>query len=373
MCAEIGEYAPALSQPTILMEPGCYRVKIKNISDVMEFFSSQTSNFFCNTSGNGEAEHTKIPILNTMNTYQFWLFAVIVIMAGVCNNSLFTMADTACYESLQKTGSDYGKQRLWGAISWGVIAPFAGFVNDYTNSYVTGWCLMGILCVLEIWNISRVDLVKPHFSQNILKDIGIVMQSKEFMLFTFGVFMNGIATGIIWFYLSYFFSDIGGNRLMIGLAHTIQCFAGELPFMFYSEWMIKKLGHFNIVTLAIFMHFLRFLWYSYFRNPWMMLPIESVHGFTYGSFYAAMTSYAKLSAKPGTEATTQSVLCTCYEGFGAGLGCVLAGISFDAYGGFNTFFYASMCCACAALINFASTVYLQRRGKTISFSSHVVT
>ncbi|GFY79316.1 major facilitator superfamily domain-containing protein 6 [Trichonephila inaurata madagascariensis] len=66
------------------------------------------------------------------------------------------------------------------------------------------------------------------------------------------------------------------------------------------------------------------------------------YGFTYGLFYVAVASYAKLSAKPGTEATTQAVLFTTHDSLGAGLGCVLAGIGFDTFGGHKTFLFASI-------------------------------
>ncbi|XP_054712624.1 uncharacterized protein LOC129222180 [Uloborus diversus] len=304
---------------------------------------------------------------NVFQTYQFWLFTLFLIISQTCTDALFTLSDTACYEILQNTKSDFGRQRLWGAMSWGIIAPIAGFLNDFTNSYYPSWSIMAILTALQLWNLARVDLVKPQPSQNILKDIRNVLGSLEFIAFLGGVLMNGMATSLIWFHLSWFFVSLGGNRLLVGLSQTIQCFV-EIPFMFFSNNVIERLKHFNVVTLALFCHGIRFFWYSYFQNPWFMLPIESLHGLTYGVYFPAMTAYGKSNSKPGMEATIQSVLAASYEG-GAGLGCVLSGIAFDRFGGQTTFFYAGIFCSLASLINIASTIVINRRNVSLEITT----
>ncbi|KFM67349.1 Major facilitator superfamily domain-containing protein 6, partial [Stegodyphus mimosarum] len=302
-------------------------------------------------------------------TYQFWVFLFILMISGACVNALFTLSDTACYESIQKTGADFGQLRLWGAFGWGIIAPFAGFLNDYTGDYVAAWCVMAIMCAVDLCIISKLDLVKPEFSKNILKDVGTVFRSKEFLIFELGVLMNGIGTGIVWFYLVWFLTTIGGTRLLAGLTQTLQCFIGEIPFMFFSGWIIKRIGYMNVLTLALMGYCLRFFWYSNLYNPWLVLPIECMHGFTYGIFYAGVTAFGKLSAKPGTEATTQAIVCSTHEGLGAGLGCVIAGIGFDYLGAHRTFFCAGIFTGCGMLINIAFTIMLQRRKKVVNVTS----
>lgn len=247
-------------------------------------------------------------------TYQFWAFAICLLIATTCFSAEFTVSDTACYESIQ--GNDYGQQKFWGPLGWGFMAPFAGYLNDYTENYLASWCLFAFITALQMWNLSRMNLIKPAFSQNILKDMKTVFSSAEFLCFEAGVLLNGMFTGIIWYYLIWFIISIGGNKLVIGLAQTIQNLFGEVPAFYFSGWLIEKIGHFNLVSLALICHGVRFFFYSYLHNPWWILPIECLQAFTYGSFYAAMTSYGKLNAKPGTEATTQSILSITFEALG---------------------------------------------------------
>ncbi|GIY45245.1 major facilitator superfamily domain-containing protein 6 [Caerostris darwini] len=302
-------------------------------------------------------------------TYQFWICALVFVLLNACVNAIFTLSDTACCESIKKNGADFGKQRLWGAIGWGLLAPVGGILRDYTGDYIITFIIFGILSIVMLWNISKLDLVKPQFSKNILKNIGTIMKSSEFLCFEVGVLINGIGLGFIWFYLLWFLISIGGNRLLCGLTQTVQCFVGELPFMFFSGWILKKIGYFNITTLSLLSYCVRFFWYSVIKDPWLVLPIEWVHGITYGVFYTSVASYAKKSARPGTEATTQAVVFATYDGLGSGIGNIVAGLGFDYLGAQWTFFYSSIFFGCCAIISTCYT-FLQRNKKKIELDEN---
>ncbi|PRD30269.1 UNVERIFIED_CONTAM: Major facilitator superfamily domain-containing protein 6 [Trichonephila clavipes] len=306
--------------------------------------------------------------VSEFKTLSFWLSTLFLSTAMICSNSLFTLSDTACCESVAKTGADFGRQRLWGAISWGLISPISGILVDYTGDYLASWILMAIIYALTLWNIKGIDMVKPTFSQNILKDVGKVLKSKEFLSYLLGVFMNGISTGFVWFYLMLFLNEIGASRFLLGMAQCVQAFVGEIPCMFFSGWFIKKFGYFNILTLSLLSYWIRFMWYSYLYNPWLVLPVEWLHGISYGVYYPAVAAYAKLSAKPGTEATTQAVLFTTHEGIGAGIGCILAGFSFDAVGPHRTFFNMSFFTAGGMALNIILYFCIWRRKGSINVS-----
>ncbi|GBN13411.1 Major facilitator superfamily domain-containing protein 6-A [Araneus ventricosus] len=281
-------------------------------------------------------------ITSDFQTIQFWLFALLFTVSNICENANFTLVDTACCESIQKTNGDFGKLRLWGNIGWGLITPIGGLLNDYTGGYISAWILMAIMLFLFMWHITQLDLVKPHFSQNILSDIGTIFRSKEFLAFELVNLMNGVGIGIIWFYLIWFLTTLGGSKFLGGLTIAVESFLGAIPCMFFSGWLIRKIGHYQILSAALLVYGLRFLFFSYLYDPWWVLPVEISHGITYGLYYTVIASYGKLSSKPGTEATTQSILFTTHEGLGAGLGCVFAGMGFDYFGTHLTFFFISI-------------------------------
>lgn len=70
------------------------------------------------------------------------------------------------------------------------------------------------------------------------------------------------------------------------------------------------------MSLVLFAFGIRFLLYSTLTNPWWCLPIELLHGPTYGLFYATMASYASMIAPPGTDTTVQGLVGAIFEGIG---------------------------------------------------------
>lgn len=108
----------------------------------------------------------------------------------------------------------------------------------------------------------------------------------------------------------------GALKLLQGLIMGVQCFGGEIPFFFLSGWFIQKLGHVNAMSLVIGVFGIRYILYYTVVNPWLFLPIELLNGFTFGIFYATMTSYASRVAPPGTEATMQGIVGAAFEGIG---------------------------------------------------------
>ncbi|KAI8431048.1 hypothetical protein MSG28_001115 [Choristoneura fumiferana] len=79
-----------------------------------------------------------------------------------------------------------------------------------------------------------------------------------------------------------------------------------LMFVFMMGYILKRLGHVNMMSLVLFAFGVRFILYSLLTNPWWVLPIEMFQGITFGMFYPTMASYAKVVSPPGTETTVQT-------------------------------------------------------------------
>lgn len=120
-------------------------------------------------------------------------------------------------------------------------------------------------------------------------------------------------------------SVFGSIKTIEGLVGVIQCFLGEAPSFFFGGWIINKIGHAHSISLVFAAIGLRYTLYSILVNPWWSIPIEVLQT-QFGLFYATMTSYAKVNAPPGVEATMQGVLCAACEGIGLYLQFTLFGV-----------------------------------------------
>uniref|UniRef100_A0A2R5L782 Putative transporter n=1 Tax=Ornithodoros turicata TaxID=34597 RepID=A0A2R5L782_9ACAR len=298
---------------------------------------------------------------------QFWLFALFRIISGMGFGVAISLADTATYSILKANKEDYGKQRLWGTIGWGAMAPVVGLLNDLlTNGsshvdYSPGFYILGAFAVLDILVLFFfLDIPATSPSDQLLKDVSSVLAKPRAIFFIFSVFNMGCLMGLIWSYALWYLQDLGASSTLLGLNLAVQCFGGEVPVLFFSGWIIRKIGYGKAVSLSIAGVVLRFGVYSFGTNPWAMLPVEITHGLCFGLVYAALTTYASVSAPPGTEATMQGILSGTFEGLGVGTGTLVCGQLFNLVGGRQTmyiFFIYSVVCL---LVHVCADFFLSR-------------
>lgn len=257
-------------------------------------------------------------VASDFTTYQFWIFFVFTVIAETTLSSLLYLTSVACYEILGPHMDLYGRQRLFGTISWGIICSLAGIVNDGLGSknFISGYYLMAVFLIIDIIIVFFNDIHKSHISTNISSDIAKILKSKEIAVFALGIVFIGFLTNVIVVYEFWFLEDMGASQTLLGLSIAVQCLLGEVPFMFFSGWFVTKFGHF-LCFAGVFAAFaLRLLLYSLLQNPWFVLPIEVLNGGTYGLYHVTMASFSKVKAPKGMEGTLIGVFGGLYDGLG---------------------------------------------------------
>ncbi|CAH1390736.1 unnamed protein product [Nezara viridula] len=286
-----------------------------------------------------------------MGTSVFWIAFVLVIFHKVAGSLVQSFSDAFCFILLGDKPQNYGAQRLWGAVSWGVFAFIIGIVVDkfskgMPNKNFTPCYYMFI--VLQLLDFVIVLNIKAKFtkkSKNLMNDMKKLFTDLRICLFMFWCFLGGVYCAIIWNFLFWFIEDLASNSpgfdksqlsTLQGLMLTVQCYLGEIPFLFVSGWIIKKVGPPKSMVIVLFCISLRFLLYSSLTDPWWVLPIEVLNGITFGIFYAVMVTYASSISPPGTEATVQNIVGALFEGGGLSIGSLIGGYMFKKIGSSKT-------------------------------------
>lgn len=298
---------------------------------------------------------------NIYKTPQFWLFLLFLTIAWVSSGVTTSLSDAACYELLEERNDLYGKQRLWGTVGWGIFSLFTGFLNDLITgtspdkNYSASFYMLAILMTLDLIIVINSNIKNAKLSGITCRNVCLLFSQIRVIIFSITVFIIGALTGLHWAYFFWYMTHLKADQLVMGLALGIESFVGELPFFFFAGKIIGKLGHVNTINLTLFSFSIRYLLYSVIYDPWLVLPVELLQGPTYGIFYTTMTSYAKLIAPVGTEATIQGILGGLFEGLGIAVGSLLSGLNVDYNGTHDTFqkagLIAIVCCLLHLIVN----------------------
>ncbi|KAM3968456.1 uncharacterized protein ACR2FA_005633 [Aphomia sociella] len=286
----------------------------------------------------------------TEYTKEFWLFFLLMIISWIGQAVVVTFADAICFNLLGDKISHYGKQRLWGSVGFGIFSLTTGTLIDLFSEgafkdYTVAFILMFVFLFGDVIVSCFVKTDTTKMSMNILADVGTLLSSLPTFIFMLWTIAVGLCTGLIWQFLFWHLEDIGSLscdgsdyiKTLQGLVSAIQTFGGEIPFLFVSGYILRKVGHINMMTIVLFAFGIRFILYSFLTNAWWVLPIEMLQGITFGMFYPTMTSYANVVSPPGAETTVQGLVGAVFEGVGTSLGSFIGGQLYKYYGGWTTF------------------------------------
>ena len=237
-----------------------------------------------------------------------------------------------------KRQGDYGKQRVWGTVGWG-LASFAvglgsqvGLKNSIcAPDFSLYFYLFGGFTALSV--VFAIGIAVGHKSDhNRIKEqetsfwfrLRLLLKNPRVVLFLLAAWLIGMLMSVIENFLFWFIEDLGGGQTIMGLSVLVMS-VGEIPAFILSGHLISRIGYMATLCLTFICYAVRFVAYSFITIPWTVLPVELLHGVTYALRSAAIVSYARAVAPKGLEATAQTLFEGVLTGLGGGCGGVLGG------------------------------------------------
>ncbi|XP_065296258.1 major facilitator superfamily domain-containing protein 6-like [Dermacentor albipictus] len=292
------------------------------------------------------------------NNTNFWVYTVSAILGFALAAALNNVGDAAVSNALGSDIEVFGRQRLFGTLSYGIASPLIGYLVDVASressvtDYRPGFYVFAGAMLLDMILILAVPRMRVgEVSVNFFKDIGVLLSSPEILLFTLFTFLAGSMMGLLNAFETWFLEDLGTPTYLIGLTKTVQCFGAEPVLFFLSTYILKKIGYFYSYSIAFLLFACKALGYSFLRNVWGSLAVNIVGGAIFPMVYAAMAVFAKKKARPGTAASMVCILGANYDGLGSAAGSLVGGLSIDKIGAGQTFRYFGFSSVAAAFLS----------------------
>ncbi|CAB0006430.1 unnamed protein product [Nesidiocoris tenuis] len=291
------------------------------------------------------------PIISDSSVFgqaAFWLFAVFIIVPRVAASSVNSLGDSICFKLLGDRPNDYGYQRMWGAAGWGLIAFVTGVIVDkmsegkFGKDYTAAYYLSAFLMLCDLIVASRLSCSVTVKPPSIFKNVKQVLTGNpRFLLYLVIIVFCGIFSALIWSFLFWFIEEVAGEdgcsdlswvKTLDGLTLAVHCYLGEIPFFWVSGWMLKHIGHAHCMTIVLLAFSIRFVAFYFLTSAWWILPVETLNGVTFATFYSTMTTYANALTPPGMQGTIQGFVAAVFE-VGIAIGSVTGGYIYDKWGG----------------------------------------
>lgn len=298
---------------------------------------------------------TLVIVLVLSGTHTFgWLIPVIVGYAFFAA-PIMPLVDNTVMTMLGPRKDQYGKQRLWGALGWGTAAPVIGFLIERSGLQ---WVFWGYLILMfgglvVSW---QLPVSQDGTSSSFWAGLRLLLTKRAWLLFLAMVFMGGMGLALISNFLFLYLDRLEASKTLMGLSLTFGTFS-ELPVMFFADRLLKRWGAQGLLIFALTALVIRIFAYSLMSAPWVVLPIQLLHGSTFSALWVAGVSYADEMAPPGLGATAQGVFTGVFMGLSSACGSLIGGVLYDSLGGAVMFRWAAV----GVLVGLGCFILLEKR------------
>jgi predicted MFS family arabinose efflux permease len=284
----------------------------------------------------------------------FVLIFILEFISNICTATTMPIVEAITLETVEKDETKYGHQRVWGSIGFGLTATAVGGVVFLIGMYKTCpvvhftdfnpyfyFYFVSISCC-AVSSFFLKNAAPPESPKNLIKKVlRAAFGSGHVVIFFVVMFVTGMLTGIYEaFVFLYFHKMLNATPISVGLSVTVACLLAETPMMFFSGKIMTLISQSGCLCIALFAWAVRFFLYTIIDNCWLQIPIEMLHGLTFGLLHPAASTFAAKVSPPGTTATMQSITQSVHFGISKGLGSMLGGAILSSTN-FQSLFYFS--------------------------------
>lgn len=281
----------------------------------------------------------------------FWSFFVVFCFFSISLAAIFSLSNLGVLEILKDQKGQYGKIRFWGSLGF-LISSF--FLSSLFNIFdkrmlFVFFAVCIIISFLTIASFPERENQAYRFSFSHLKAI----KNSEFWFLVFFTLLFQISFPALDVYLGILMRDLNASASQIGLAWAIGVLF-ELPVMYFSSRLLKKLNVYNFLLLGVLSGIVRWTVYYFSDSLYLIYLVQPLHGLSFTCLYNGGIYYVEHRFSSELSGSVQNI----YDGLsrllGYFLGMLLLGWVFDFYGIRNVFFVASL----FAVASFIGLIFL---------------
>jgi len=255
---------------------------------------------------------------------------VLVAMLALASVPVAPLLDSYGMTLGDRFGLSYGSLRVWGSIGYMALVLILGWLmGDRVSALLLGAhaaCLG--LTLLSVFGLPHLAERRPR---PLLGGLSEIRRNGPLMVLLAVAYLMSSGSAVMNVFLGIHMEDLDGTSSLVGPAFAISA-ASELPIVAFGGWFLVRLGATRLIGLAIIVYAVRFIAFSAITAPEWILPVQALHGLSYGAFLMASVTLAHRLAGRGHAATAQALLTAMSFGFGSITGSLAGGALLDRIG-----------------------------------------
>lgn len=275
----------------------------------------------------------------------FWITLAMAFAVGFLWTSVVPIAESISIFHSNELGFSFGRARMMGSIGFSSIMVVFGYLNDNFTYFLMGaaaFAFIGIVSLIvpktQGFNVGKPKVkfspknLSGSFYRMLVLEV-LVLSSNTFGLYFLPILMKSRGIPV-----SY-----------AGIAMSVQAIV-EIPFLFFADWFIKKLGVKKILVISSALFGIRWILTYMIHNPMLLISVQALEFFNWITIYYAIWHYVSSTVRPENRSDAQAVFWMVTSGVSMIFGYIMGGWISDRFGiahGYLIFGIMALCVAAA--------------------------
>ena len=272
---------------------------------------------------------TAVIALLLAGTSNFLLILPLIMVLAIMGTTASPLIDSYGVTLSAQYGLGFGQLRVWGSIGYTVVVWLIGYAMGGEVSRLFLLCYAATLtatCAATFGLPQR----RESKAQNRFQGATTMLRRTDIRVVLLTVYLLAISTNPVFGFFGIFIKELGGSTSLLG-ATSAAAAISEFPVMFLGSMLTERLGSRRMLIVALVMYCIRMALYSVVPSAVWVLPVQLLHGFSFGIYLMATVTLMHQLVGSELAATAQGLLASAMA-FGQVTGSLVAGILLDRIG-----------------------------------------
>ncbi len=255
---------------------------------------------------------------------------VVSFLYGMSWAPIMSFGDNITLLSTRGTDIQYGRMRLWGSLSFILMAFGFGFVLEATSEAMIYWVILvsiglTLLAVTSLPNVKVTPLGRSG------RPVRTLLWDRPFQLFMATVACIHGSHALYYAFATLHWRSLGYSDALIGFLWA-EAVVVEVIFFIFGGRIGARFAASSLLILAALACVVRWTVLSVDPGMAILLVIQALHSLTFGAMHLGAMQFMSRAVSLDLSATAQSLYGASAFGVGAGVTLLFVGILYEGLG-----------------------------------------
>lgn len=298
----------------------------------------------------------------------FIYILVISVLFNFFQTSVTSMNDAITLEYLKTGNYKFGPIRMFGNFGYAIMSVLAGMLSKWNiNSIFFSFFIISTLAFAAMFRIPESSV---HVQNQKKVPVWELFKNRELMIFMAVALVLHTTIGFYSSFFPIYYTGLGAGNNLLGWAMFISA-TSELPFLFFADRIIKKMGIKNTLLCSAAVCSVRWVILFFAKNIILILALQVLHGYTYIVLSYCLATYINDNVPSNLKASGQALNGLVSMGISRTVGSILGGILGDTVGIKMVFLYCSILSFLTLLVS--GVIFSRRDNRNSGIrSAHII-